>query len=87
MIKSSCKDGKKSWENQIAIQSQEVENRGFAPFDSQLSHFIRACRKQETPLRWRRRTEGIDRVQRRALDGEGHGAMIDIDNPAMKSRL
>jgi predicted dehydrogenase len=90
MIRSSYSDGKKSWENKIAMQKQGVANMDFAPFDSQLNHFVRVCRGQENPScsgEEGLRALIVCEAVRKALEGDGHGGTVEIDNLVMKSRL
>jgi predicted dehydrogenase len=90
MIKSSYEEGKKSWENKISTQKQEVEKIDVAPFDSQLNHFVKVCRGQETP-----RCTGEEGLRalivceavRSALKGDGHGGTVQVDGFTMKSSL
>lgn len=81
MIKSSYDDGRKSWENKISMQKQEVENVEVTPFDSQLNHFVKVCRGQENPSCTGEeglRALIVCEAVRRALEGDRHGGTVEI---------
>jgi predicted dehydrogenase len=90
MIKSSYEEGKKSWENKILTQKQEVEKTDVAPFDSQLNHFVKVCRGQETPGctgEEGSRALIVCEAVRSALKGDGHGGTVQVDCLISKSSL
>jgi predicted dehydrogenase len=90
MMLSSYGDRKKSWENKISMQKQAIEHMDVAPFDSQLSHFVKVCRGQENPgctgeegLRALIVCEAV----RKALNGDKNGGTVEVDDLNIKSRL
>jgi predicted dehydrogenase len=90
MVVSSYADGEKSWENEMVMRAQDVDDVHVAPFDNQLEHFVRVCRGEENP-----RCSGEDGLRalvvceavRMALGGDEGGGTGRIDGLTIRSGL